>query len=120
MMEGLTSRVGDIVVTPDGRMIPAIMVSWSIRNVAAVRQWRIVQKRPEEIRMMLVKDGPLTEREQASMRAYFADRLGPDIRVEIEQVSEIPPSATGKVRHVISEVPLVWGSANRWPDGAAP
>ncbi len=120
MMEGLTSRVGDIIVTPDGRMIPAIMVSWSIKDVAAVRQWRIVQKRPDEIRMMIVKDGPLTQKERASMVAYFADRLGPDVHAEIEQVSEIPPSAMGKVRHVISEVPLVWGSANRWPGRDAP
>ena len=120
MMEGITSRVGDIVVTPDGRMIPAIMVSWSIKDVAAVKQWRIVQKRPDEIRMMLVKDGALTQKERESMLAYFEDRLGPEVRAEIEQVPEIPPSAMGKVRHVISEVPLVWGSANRWPDGGRP
>lgn len=107
MMEGVTSRVGDIVVTPDGRMIPAIMVSWSIKDVKAVKQWRIVQKRPDEIRMMVVKEGDLTQRERASMLAYFADRLGPDVRVDIERVDEIPPSAMGKVRHVISEVPLV-------------
>lgn len=119
MMEGITSRVGDIIVTPDGRMIPAIMVSWSIKDLAGVRQWRIVQRRPDEIRMMIVKDAGLTERERATMLAYFDDRLGPDVRVEIEQVSEIPPSAMGKVRHVISEVPLVWGSANRWPDREA-
>ncbi|MBD3347789.1 MAG: hypothetical protein GF400_01180 [Candidatus Eisenbacteria bacterium] len=114
MMEGLASRVGDVIVTPDGRMLPPIMVSWSIKAVSNVIQWQLVQRTPDEVRLSLVKDGPLTDKERAGILEYFARRLGADVRVHIEQVDQIPASATGKVRHVVSSVPLVWGSPNRW------
>ena len=116
MMEGLASRVGDVIVTPTGRMLPPIMVSWSIKSVTNVRQWQLVQESPDECRMALVKETPLADRDRSRILACFKDRLGPEMRVHIEQVDDIPPSPTGKVRHVISNVPLVWGTPNRWAD----
>jgi len=114
LMEGLASRVGDVIVTPSGRMLPPIMVSWSVKNLSGVRQWQLRQERPDECHMSIVRDAPLSERYRAQVLAYFRNRLGEDVRVHIEQVDEIPPSSTGKVRHVISTVPLVWGTPNRW------
>ncbi len=114
MLDGLTSRVGDFIVTPDGRMVPAIMVSWSMKEVPGVKLWRIIQERREAIRMLVVRDRPLEERDEKVIRVYFARRLGPEVDVQIEQVPDIPRSSTGKFRHVVSSVPLVWGDANRW------
>ena len=116
MMEGLASRIGDVVVTPDGRMLPSVMVSWSVKDVADVKQWQLVQESLTDFHMKMMKDSPLTEKERESMLEYFERKLGPDARVRIELVNEIPRSRLGKVRHVVSHVPLVWGSPNRWSD----
>jgi phenylacetate-CoA ligase len=118
MLDGLMSRIGDYVVTPDGRMIPSIMVSWSIKSISAVRQWRLTQESVDDIRMEIVKDEPIEQKELQSMMDYFSRRLGPDVRVHVERVPDIPRTAGGKVRHVISHVPLVWGDAPRSSGGS--
>ena len=60
-----------------------------------------------------MKDGSVEPSERAAMMDYFSTRLGPDVRVQLEQILDVPRTAGGKVRHVISSVPLVWGDARR-------
>jgi len=108
LLEGLTTRDEDILVTPDGRLVPPIMVSWAPRIVQGVRDWQLVQERAEALTARFVVDRPLSETDISWLRTYFAGRLGPDIRVTIEQVDEIPLSGRGKRRRVISTAPLPW------------
>jgi len=114
LLEGLTSRDEDILVAPDGRLIPPIMVSWAPRIVEGVRDWQLVQHRRDELTARFVVDKPLTETDREWLLTYFAGRVGPDIRVVIEQVDEIPLSNRGKHRRVVSTVPLPWQE----PDGS--
>ncbi len=120
MMDGLASRVGDVIVTPDGRLLPPIMVSWSVKSIPGVAQWQLRQDAADRCVLSIVKDSPLTPDDRASVREYFRNRLGPLVTVEVEQVDHISPSASGKVRHVVSSVPLVWGCPNRWTRRGSP
>jgi len=108
LLDGLTSRDEDILVAPDGRLIPPIMVSWAPRIVEGVRDWQLVQHRQDEIIARFVVDRPLNETDREWLTTYFRGRLGSDMRVVIEQVSEIPLSSRGKHRRVVSTVPLPW------------
>jgi phenylacetate-CoA ligase len=108
LLEGLTTRDEDILVTPDGRLIPPIMVSWAPRIVQGVTDWQLVQNRRDELTARFVVDRPLSGTDREWLATYFKGRLGPDIRVVIEQVDEIPLSSRGKHRRVVSTVPLPW------------
>lgn len=108
LLEGLTTRDEDILVTPDGRLIPPIMVSWAPRLIPGVTDWQLVQERAEELTATFVVDHPLSETDREWLLTYFAGRLGTEMRVTIEQVDEIPRSARGKRRRVISTAPLPW------------
>jgi phenylacetate-CoA ligase len=108
LLEGLTSRDEDLLVAPDGRLIPPIMVSWAPRVVQGVSDWQLVQERRDELTARFVVDRPLSETDREWLLTYFAGRLGPDMRVVIEQVDEIPLSSRGKHRRVVSTVPLPW------------
>ncbi len=108
LLDGLTSRDEDILVAPGGRLIPPIMVSWAPRIVEGVSDWQLVQHRQDEIVARFVVDRPLTETDREWLTTYFAGRLGPEVRVVIEQVDEIPLSSRGKHRRVVSTVPLPW------------
>lgn len=108
LLDGLTSRDEDILVAPDGRLIPPIMVSWAPRIVQGVSDWQLVQERRDELTARFVVDRPLSETDREWLKTYFAGRLGPDMRVVIEQVDEIPLSSRGKHRRVVSTVPLPW------------
>ncbi|MEA3408716.1 MAG: hypothetical protein U9Q95_00005, partial [Candidatus Eisenbacteria bacterium] len=112
MLEGLTSRAQDVLVLPDGRMLPGRNIGWSVRMIDHVKDWQVIQERPDEVRMVVVTDTPITEQEHAGLRQYFRRRMGSDVRLSVERVAEIPHSPVGKARHVISHVPLVWGQSN--------
>lgn len=108
LLGSLTSRDEDILVAPGGRLIPPIMVSWAPRIVEGVRDWQLVQNRPDEIIARFVVDRPLSDTDREWLATYFAGRLGTEVRVVIEQVNEIPLSSRGKHRRVVSTVPLPW------------
>lgn len=112
MLDGLASRANDVVVLPDGRMLAGRNVGWSVRMIKSVDDWQVVQERIDLIRMVVVTPEPVTDRERDGVKEYFRRRLGPQVEVRVERVSEIPKSPVGKARHVISHVPLVWGQSN--------
>ncbi len=120
MLSTLTSRAGDILVTPDGRMVPPIMVTWIVKFLEGVRDWQVVQEAVTELRVLVVRDAPVTKAEFEGLSGYLSRRLGPEVHIEIEPVPEIPRVGRGKTRHVISKVPLVWGVPNRSSCGAVP
>ncbi len=116
LMKELTSRVGDFLVTPDGRMLPSRMISWAVRAIDDVLLWRVTQECPEQILIEIVRDRPLEQDDIDAGREYLSRRLGPEVHAEIVQVDDLPRTARGKFRHVISKVPLVWGTPNRSTD----
>ena len=113
LLDGLTSRDEDIIVAPDGRLIPPVMVSWAPRLVEGVTNWQLVQEKRDEIVARFVVARPLTDADRRQLTTYFGRRFGPLMRVAIEEVSEIPLSGRGKHRRVVSKVPLPWGEQAR-------
>ena len=113
MLGNLTSRAGDILVTPSGGMVPPKMISWIVKFLEGVRTWQVIQERPDELRVLVVRDKPVDEAELEGVRWYVGHRLGPGIAVTVERVPDIERTARGKSRHVISRVPLTWGVPNR-------
>lgn len=110
ILDGLTARTSDILVAPDGRMVPPITMSWTVRIFKGVVQWQIIQNSLHELTILIVSDSPPTDRECENVRRYIARHLGDGIRVRIERVAEIPRVGRGKTRHVVSHVPIVWGA----------
>lgn len=117
MLDGLTSRVGDILVTPDGRMVPGRMVTWAVKIMKGVTQWQVTQEQKDHITIRVVRESPVTDEEREGVLGYISRRLGPEVNVDIEIVDEIERTARGKLRHVVSTVPLVWGGFNRITSG---
>lgn len=116
LMEGVLSRVGDLLVTPDGRTIPPVMISWVVRWIDGVTQYQIQQEAVDEMRMLVVCPEPITDEERRNVLHHFERRLGPGIRVTIERVDDIPRSGRGKKRLVVSKVPLPWSDGNLLSD----
>lgn len=113
MLGTLMSRAADILVTPSGEMVPPKMISWIIKFLEGVTTWQVIQERPDELRVMIVRDAPVEESELEGVRWYVGHRLGPDVTVTVERVPDIERTSRGKSRHVISRVPLTWGVPNR-------
>ena len=101
--------VQNLLVTPDGRMIPPLLVIRGFQVIRSVRRSQIVQHEPTEVTVRLVLDGELRPEDEAVFRAYLAERLGREMKVRIERVREIALTPREKFRRVVSTVPLRWG-----------
>ncbi len=110
LLHDVATREDDIVVTPDGRLIPPLTLQLAFRQVPGIVRSQVVQHKPEEITARLVVKAPLRAQDEKKLRRNIADRLGPEVAVRIEYVDDIPYSGRWKYRRVISTVPLTWGS----------
>ena len=112
LMEGVLSRVGDLLVTPDGRTLPPIMITWVVRWIEGVTRYQLRQESVNELRMLVVCPSPITDEERRNVHHHFERRMGPGVNVTVERVDDIPRSGRGKKRLIISKVPLPWSDGN--------
>ncbi len=106
LLGGITTRQEDILITADGRVMPPISLAYWTFLVPGIERAQLIQHDPGEIRARAVRKEPFTEAEREELVKYFQTKFGPEIRVILETVDDIPLSPRGKFRRVISTVPL--------------
>jgi len=105
LLEELEGRCNDFITLPDGRVL---LPSFSIllRNLREIRQYRIVQEKIDELIVYLVLEAnaptDLVERVKKAIKMWVGEAM--NIRVKI--VDDIPPDRSGKLRAVVSYVPV--------------
>ena len=98
-------RVLDIIVSPSGRLLHGTFFNPAFSRVGGVRRWQIVQKTREILQVRIVAEGPFGEEKLDALRRRIHSG-DPAFRVTFELVDRIPPAPSGKLRYIISEVPL--------------
>ena len=106
LLSGLGGRQSDVLLTPDGRRIPGIVLPWSYLADSGVRQIQIVQERLDLVRVRVVLE-PAMDRDSAvlvteSIRSRYGAILGDAIKVVVELEAEIPAGPSGKRAVVVS------------------
>jgi len=101
VLQSVEGRTDDLLYTPDGRCIgrldPVFKADWPIHEA------QIIQETPERVRIRFVPApgfGPVYERQIVEQ---LQARMG-EMDVTLEKVSQIPRTASGKFRAVISHV----------------
>lgn len=110
LLDTVTGKAEDIIVAPGGRMVPGPLLSYAFKGARGVVRSQIVQERPDEITVRLVVAETFGPKDEQRIRSELENRLGADVAITFERVSEIPTSARGKYRWVVSSVPLRWGT----------
>ncbi|HKA36415.1 MAG TPA: hypothetical protein VKH43_06310 [Thermoanaerobaculia bacterium] len=101
VLERVEGRSQDLVVTRDGRRI----WYWSpVFYGLPVVQGQIFQESLDSIRARVVTSGPFGEPEKQQLVYRIRLRLGVAAQVSVETVPELPRTAGGRVRPVISLV----------------
>lgn len=102
----VTGRQTDFVVARDGRVMHALAVIYVLRAVPGVAQFKCIQHTVDWMEVQVVPGPGWCETHRHSIETGLQARLGPDFRVDLQLVDEIPPEASGKHRYVVSHVPL--------------
>ncbi|HRT10058.1 MAG TPA: hypothetical protein P5233_16875, partial [Candidatus Paceibacterota bacterium] len=97
----IEGRLDDVVVTPDGRRLGRLGPVF--KPDLLVREAQIVQDLPDLVRVLVVPAPGFGPKHESALVSALRERLG-NMQIQIEKVAEIPRSANGKFRAVVSKL----------------
>ncbi|MBP6789460.1 MAG: phenylacetate--CoA ligase family protein [Candidatus Promineofilum sp.] len=102
LLAAIEGRVDDVIITPDGRHIGRLDPVF--KADLPIREAQIIQKTPDTLHVLYVPTDAYTAADGEALIRRIHDRVGGGMGVTLQSVAEIPRSASGKFRAVISEV----------------
>jgi phenylacetate-CoA ligase len=104
-LASVDGRVLDVVVTPDGRAFGGTFFTLTLRPFdRSIAQFQVIQDRLDHLIVKVVPGPTWDLRKRAELLATLDKHLGGGLRVELLEVHEIPPLASGKRRFVVSQI----------------
>lgn len=104
LLKELQGRSTDFLVAHDGTVMHGLSLIYIVRDLAGVKQFKIVQESLDRTDILLVTDEHFDRANLAAIERGAKARLGANVTINVRQVSEIPPEKSGKYRYVVSRV----------------
>jgi phenylacetate-CoA ligase len=105
ILKDIQGRSTDFVVAEDGTVLHGLSLIYILRDIPAVRAFKIVQETRSHTRALIVPEaGASTEGLDMTVIEGFRRRLGAGVEVSVEFVESIPAEKSGKFRYVVSHV----------------
>lgn len=108
LMKTLEGRTDDFLTTLDGRIVPPTIFSpYPFDNLRGIKQFRVIQETREKMTIELAVDkdfqyNRVLDRARREVQRVF----GKDMQVNFRMLGKIDKDTTGKLRKVISHVPI--------------
>ena len=105
MLQEIQGRTTDFVVAQDGTVMHGLALIYIVRDLPGVKAFKIVQESRDLTRILLATDTDFAEANIQLIVAGFKQRLGRNVEISIERMTEVPKEASGKFRYIVSKVP---------------
>ena len=105
LLKEIQGRSTDFLVAQDGTVMHGLSLIYIVRDLAGVKQFKIVQESLDRTDILLVTDERFDRSNLATIERGANARLGDGVTVNVRLVGEIPPEKSGKYRYVVSKVP---------------
>jgi len=112
LMKVVEGRLDDFLLALDGRMIsPTVFFPYPFENLRGIKQFRVVQERRDKLTIQLAVTESFLNRNQdlEKARRKIQNLFGESMQTEFEILKKINKDPTGKLRKVISKIPLYGG-----------
>jgi len=96
VLNRILGRVRNMLTLPSGDTLWPSFPARLFVTVAPVKQFQLIQRRPDEIEVMLVVDETLSGDQEERLREFLNKRFGHPFAYRFTYVDEIPRSASGK------------------------
>ncbi len=107
VLRRVVGRTLDYLTLPSGEKRRPILNHYRLAEVAAIREFQIVQRSVERIEVLMVLGRPLSANEKATITAVLAAELGGEFDIVLTPCETIPRTAAGKLRPFMSDLPRV-------------
>jgi len=101
-MEMGMCRQNDLIRTPSGKRIHPSYFNRLLGGLPEVGQFQIIQDAPERLVMNIVSPAPHSSELQVRLQEAIRHDLDARMTLELNYVTEVPRTASGKHRFVIS------------------
>lgn len=102
LMERITGRLEDVLVTPDGRWLTRL--DFVFKGIEGVEEAQLYQEDPRRVTVRVVPRTGFDGTQRGRIEANLRDRVGKGMEIAIVEVESIPRTAGGKFRYVVSSV----------------
>jgi phenylacetate-CoA ligase len=103
LVERIDGRLEDYVILRSGARVGRM--DHIFKDMTRIKEAQIRQSRPGEMRMLVVRGDGYSDHDEQMLLNETLRRVGDDMQVEIEYVTSLERSRTGKLRFVVSEIP---------------
>lgn len=103
----LTSVEGrqlDLIRTTDGRLLPGEFFPHLLKDIPGVERFQVVQQTLQKLVLRIVAGKEFNDTARRLLMNALHSHLGANLQVDLQMVSEIPLTASGKLRVTISEL----------------
>jgi len=104
LLRSVEGRQQDMVYTTEGNKISALFVTYVIRQFEWIEGYQIVQDGIDQLHLKLLSQEEPTPERTRPVTEMLRKRLGTDMAVTYERVSELTRKPSGKVDLVVSNV----------------
>jgi len=102
LVEKIIGRIEDFIITPDGNHVGRLDAAFKYSK--GIKLSQIIQKTKESITVKIVKDTSYTKESEDRLLKELRARLGKLLKIDIDYVSNIPLTKSGKLKFVESKV----------------
>ncbi len=107
MLKEIHGRTTDFIIAADGTVMHGLALIYVLREMEAIKSFKIIQETLEWTRVEVVGDEHFSEQHVANIKSGFKQRLGESVSIDVESVEKIKPERSGKYRYVISKVAAI-------------
>lgn len=103
LLKSVVGRTADVITTPSGNRLVVHFFTGVLEHFPEIDTFQVVQNNPESILVRIVPRQSFATDTVASIRSSLHAK-GADLQIAIETVAEIPLTAGGKRRFIISQL----------------
>lgn len=104
LVDSLEGRTNDVIITSDGRNIPASGMTLAFNKCENIIQYQLVQNDVDELVINIQKTKKYSQEDHDFMLSQVRSRIGAEMRVVVNFVDDIPRTAAGKYKFMISNI----------------
>jgi phenylacetate-CoA ligase len=111
LLKMLEGRTDDFLISLDGRIIPpTIFFPYPFKSLKGIKQFKVIQEKRDKMTIQLAVEQELQESERflEQARREIERVFGKGMRVDFQFLEKIDKDPTGKLRKIVSRIPVTW------------
>ena len=109
ILDKVIGRMQEVIITATGRYIAMTSINMHDDIFDGLRQFQFLQDQKGKLTFKYVARAPLPPSTLARMRDGLSAKLGSDVELTLQAVSDIPRSSSGKYRFLDQRLSLAYG-----------